>query len=157
MSSLLKNPMYIHIACEAVIIGSLFYIMNKRVSLLQKDLNECVARIGKQTARMAELEETIQTMASNMDILSNIVMRPQPMYQAPAPTPAPVSAPKVAKAPSKTPEPAKTPESDAPSKAFITEIPEETKEPFQHEGGSEATRDLDTQIADELRELESSN
>ncbi len=156
MSSLLKNPMYIHIACEAVIIGSLFYIMNKRVSLLQKDLNECVARIGKQTARMAELEETIQTMASNMDILSNIVMRPQPIFQAPTP-PAPTSAPKVAKASSKAPEPAKTPEPDAPSKAFITEIPEETKESFQQEGGSEATRDLDTQIADELRELESAN
>ncbi len=157
MSSLLKNPMYIHIACEVVVVGSLFYIMNKRVSILQKDLNECVARLGKQTARMAELEETIQAMATNMDIISNLVMRPQPMFSAPMPTPLPTPAPKTTPKPiiKKTKEESKETE-EVPSKAFITEVPED-KESFQSEGGNEATRDLDTQIADELRELESSD
>lgn len=160
MASLLANPMYVHIACEIVVVGTVYHLMNRRINSLKKDLDECVARLGKQTSRMAELEETIQSMATSIDMISSMILRPQ-MQPPRAPamkssvsndipvTPAPV-APSVASVETK--------------KAFLTEVPETVSEPFRSEGGGASTTtqddgasNLDNQIADELRELESSN
>ncbi len=163
MASLLANPMYVHIACEIVVVGTVYHIMNKRISSLKKDLDECVARLGKQTSRMAELEETIQSMATSIDMISSMILRPPQMTM---PRPSMVPVPPMASIPKQSAETPITPAPSAPSvpsepkKAFITEVPEVVSEPFRSEGRGDSAQDdgpsnLDTQIADELRELES--
>jgi DNA polymerase III gamma/tau subunit len=165
-SSIFKNPMYIHIICETVIVGTLYLLMTKRVSKIQSELNECVVRLGKQTARIAELEETVQSMADSISMLHSMSLRSF------APPPMPPTASMASKAPSKPKEAPKAPAPAAPvaaKKAPVEEVDSEQDsaesepQPFRAGGvngdtlpseSSLPSTSLDDQIQSELEELE---
>lgn len=162
-SSFLKNPMYIHIICETVIIGSIFVVLNRRTSKLQTELNDCIVRLGKQTARIAELEETVQSMAESINMIHSMTLRSAltASAQAPSQAPAPAPAPKPKARKEDAPAPVSAPATVQP---VVAEETYEMPQPFRGKGGDRDTQnessvngtsDLDTQIQSELQELQS--
>lgn len=85
----------IHIACEALLIGVVFFLLNRKIASQQADLIECAVRIAAQNKRMTELEDTVKDLSSKMSSISTTVasltkqvtMASMPMAFPPMPAP----------------------------------------------------------------------
>ncbi len=83
-SSFAGKLQYIHVACEVLIIGIVYFILNKRITALQSDLVECAVRIASQNKKMAEMESKIEQLSAAVDAVSR---RPPPMPMMMPPMP----------------------------------------------------------------------
>lgn len=88
----LPRATLIHVACEALLIGIVFFTLNRKLNSQQSDLIECAVRIAAQNKRITELEDRLQDMSSKVTALSSsftsLVKQQQamPMFHAPPPT-----------------------------------------------------------------------
>ncbi len=153
-SSFLSGKLqYIHIACEVLVIGIVFVVLNRKVSSLQSDLVECAVRIASQSKKIAELETKMEDMAVLVDTLSRRAAAPMMMPTRPVMAsgssfqPFPVFP--VARGPSvqAVPEPAPV---AAPVGADAIPVQDTNPTPDSDGPGPE---DLDLQLSAELKEL----
>ena len=149
---------YIHMACEVIVIGIVFLLVNRRITSLQVDLVECAVRIASQNKKIHELEEKVEELTHLMtsNIMSQMAMPPmnpfipkrqEPIVRPSEPVPPTPTSTTSASAPSKVESVPDQPSEPTKPVVQVTESFRNTPEPSESE--------LDAQIADEINELSS--
>ncbi len=150
---------YIHIAMEFLVIGIVYYVMNRKVTSLQGDLVECAVRIAAQNKKIAELESKMDEMSEVIEAVSRRSMQPMmmPPMQPMMPRQMPVfqSFPATQTGSSITVGTAPVISQSAPAVASDASASEQPS--ADERTAAVSVDELDTQLAAELQELGTAN
>ena len=149
---------YLHVAMEVLVIGIVYYLLNRKVTSLQGDLVECAVRIAAQNKKIAELESKMEEMTDALDAINRrsmasmmmppmapVMPRSQPMMSSfqsfpgsggfqPPVVPSPV---------------VPVPQASQPANIAVAA----GSEPVAQQPAAVTPDELDTQLAAELKEL----